>query len=95
MYVAQEDAMSGFFPGVPAASTSTSPTYHDYRPLPSADQATVDKYLKSYMVNGRRAYECLHPDCGKEPFKSKDNARVHVHKHLSGPKVKLFECVAW
>lgn len=47
------------------------------------------------MVNGRRAYECLHPDCGKEPFKSKDNARVHVHKHLSGPKVKLFECVAW
>jgi len=95
VYVAQEDAMSVFDPGVPTASTYTGPTYHDYRPLPSVDQATVDEYLRACRVNGQRAYECLYPVCGKKPFKSKDNARVHLHKHLSGPEVKLFECVAW
>ncbi|KAF8588278.1 hypothetical protein K439DRAFT_674087 [Ramaria rubella] len=86
------------------SDSSTSKT-HNYIALPSTDQSTIESYIvavkppistsSSSSSNSRGAYQCTWPGCPKaargEVFKSKDNARVHVHKHFGTDK--LFECV--
>lgn len=68
-------------------------------------QNTIDTYLRivhtgdaddqgsssQASARSRRAYQCIYQGCVAAPFKSKDNARVHVHKHFGADK--LFECV--
>lgn len=79
---------------------------HAYVALPSTPQSTIDTYLSIIQLSesedssqgsskSKRAYLCKWPGCPKagkgESFKSKDNARVHVHKHFGTEK--LFECI--
>ncbi|GJJ09283.1 hypothetical protein Clacol_003505 [Clathrus columnatus] len=80
---------------------------HSYRALPSTPQSTIDTYIAIIQLpesegdasgssaRSRRAYMCKWKGCPKavnnEYFKSKDNARVHVHKHFGSDK--LFECI--
>ncbi|KAF8576610.1 hypothetical protein K439DRAFT_646140 [Ramaria rubella] len=84
-----------------------APEVHNYAPLPSTPQAKIESYLAPVKPpvysagtstgpsSKRGAYQCIWPGCPKaargEVFKSKDNARVHVHKHFGTDK--LFECV--
>ncbi|KAF8512962.1 hypothetical protein BU17DRAFT_95835 [Hysterangium stoloniferum] len=89
-----------------APQAPSLPQVHNYAPLPSMmPQNTIDTYLRivhtgdaddqgsSSQANARskRAYQCIYQGCAATPFKSKDNARVHVHKHFGADK--LFECV--
>jgi hypothetical protein len=66
---------------------------HAYAALPAADSDTVDAHIECCVVDGRRAYRCLWYRCGREPFKGKHSARVHVLRHMGYEK--LFYCLTW
>ncbi|KIJ33189.1 hypothetical protein M422DRAFT_783212 [Sphaerobolus stellatus SS14] len=86
------------------SGSQRGPEVHNYARLPSTPQETIDTYIRIVRLpdtednqdasaRSKRAYQCTVQGCDKasQTFKSKDNARVHVHKHFGSDK--LFQCV--